>query len=597
MFSESNSHNQSVAQNPVKVFIPAAEVFPGLVLDFDIFKSLLRSLSKTDVVFWLGRLNLIISASSDKSHFVRQEYGVKQFLSKDEIERVNSFAAKHGGASEIEIFFRGQILEMLRWVLLFSEDLPGDGETFEEPGVKRNFAKALLLSGDIWSKRVFGEEGERFSAGEGIDSTRRKALGAIRKGMEATSKAPDPYRSLGRGWLLFKEYLPTFHQNFEKEFQECSGITFDQYINCVAAMMTSVTDPERTSGLFNSNNVGEGTIYSEILKKYMQQQTQTMEELRDALWGTSSRESMNDFSEAPPYDYKPMREKPVMRSNDGRAIVIDPVFFGERISIGPLFVVAKDKSKKEANLLFTNFGHAFERYICDILKRIFPDPVPGQQTRLKCGEELTSPEIEVEIDALLNDVKKLVVFEAKAVFIPEESILGEESDEQYLEALKAKYSDNNKGVRQLARIIRVIANHKSNGCQEFSQVDMVYPVLIVHDPFLAAPVNGSILAEDFEQGLREDLSVDLPFAVRPLTIMTTEDLEDIEVSTRYFGIKELLEDYSRDCPDRMINLRNYISCSKYKDLMRHNKYLVETAMEIMKTSLKEVFGADVEAES
>lgn len=63
-----------------------------------------------------------------------------------------------------------------------------------------------------------------------------------------------------------------------------------------------------------------------------------------------------------------------------------------------------------------------------------------------------------------------------------------------------------------------------------------------------------------------------------LIIMTTEDLEDLEVSVRNFGFKELLTDYSKECPDRLVNLRNYIVSSKYKKLMCHNKYPMSSSL-------------------
>ena len=175
------------APDQIEVYVPVSAVFPDLRGDFQTFKSLLHGLSRTDTLFWCARLNLVISDPSDVHHIARQQFGLNQFLTTEEINRVNDFVRETGDAERVKVFFRGQLLELVRWVVLYCHDHPEDGTTFEDPEIQRKFAQAALIASDIWARRVFGD---RFSLSGGVDVGRKRALGAIRKSIEATSSAP-----------------------------------------------------------------------------------------------------------------------------------------------------------------------------------------------------------------------------------------------------------------------------------------------------------------------------------------------------------------------------------------------------------------------
>jgi hypothetical protein len=51
--------------------------------------------------------------------------------------------------------------------------------------------------------------------------------------------------------------------------------------------------------------------------------------------------------------------------------------------------------------------------------------------------------------------------------------------------------------------------------------------------------------------------------VAPLTIITIQDLENLERSIEGFGFIDMLRDYDRECPDRMRSLHNFLAFSGY----------------------------------
>ncbi len=199
-----------------------------------------------------------LSTSMDTTLKARQEIGLKQFLTSVEMRAVNDFVRSRGGPDKVIIFFRGQVLELLRWVLLFCRDMPDDGITFKKQEVRLKFAQAAFIASDIWANRVF--EGW-FSAEEDIDKSRQKALGPIRKSTEATCIANNLAKSLGRGWTLFKDYFPKFYKRFEDDFYSKTNLSVSEYFICFAAIITSFMNPKKVSGIFNINELKENANY------------------------------------------------------------------------------------------------------------------------------------------------------------------------------------------------------------------------------------------------------------------------------------------------------------------------------------------------
>ncbi len=295
------------------------------------------------------------------------------------------------------------------------------------------------------------------------------------------------------------------------------------------------------------------------------------------------------------FNYLPIREKPIFCTSDGRAIILDPVFFSEKLTIGPLFLVPKTRREKA----FTNFGKAFENYVCDILKRMFPDLSKVTNKRINCNIVCkTQDKQEFEIDACLNDITEVVFFETKTGLIREDKILVEDY-ELYLKHLREKYvqtEDDNKGIGQLAKIVEFLASRTWLGeNQEFSKAKKIYPVLIVQDPLLSAPVYGEFFASEFLKLLIPDspasngkflignLEVALPI------IITIDELENLEASIEHFGFRDMLSDYSISCPDRLVTLHNFIASSPYNKQLYQSKNVANSSIEIVNKSKKAFF--------
>ena len=98
----------------------------------------------------------------------------------------------------------------------------------------------------------------------------------------------------------------------------------------------------------------------------------------------------------------------------------------------------------------------------------------------------------------------------------------------------AKYSkkgERGKGVAQLARIIGAIARRESSdastGCADATTI---YPILVTHNSRMDTPTLGKFLTDEFTKLL--GTVADSRQESNHSSIMTVDDLENIEVSTR-----------------------------------------------------------------
>ncbi len=521
-----------------------------------------------------------------------QQRGLVQFLTPEEIKAINYFVLKNqnGNTNKVTIFFRGQILELMRWVLLYCKDHQNDGETFNDPSIRRKFAQTLLIASDLWSKRIFDN---RFSLDGGIEVARERALGTIRKSIEGNSLCPDLERSFGRGWTIFYDHFPKFYPLFSDEFKSVAGFSVEEYFSCLLTMAVHFNNSKiDNSGIFNSKTFADSLATKAIFQQYLAFESQSVNNLRDALW--SSNQNVIEGNEfATDYNYLSLRQRPILLAEDGRAIILDTIFFNEKAMIGPIFMLIKGKPG-EANKIFTAFGNAFEEYACDILKRMFCKE--SLEKQLNCKWKVSGNEGEIEIDACLNKNQMAVIFEMKAVWIREDKIL-EENYENYSKHLLEKYGVSQdtskvnkvKGIGQLARTLKLITTDiicERN--QTFSQVKDICPVLLVYDSLLTAPAYGSFLNMEFEKLLHAEYKLDFDqlkkkgIKIHPLIVMDIEDLENLECSIKHFDFNALLSDYSNVCSDRLTSLNNFIAGSKYNNSMYRNKYLSSKTLELFK---------------
>jgi hypothetical protein len=480
-----------MTSNEIGVFVPPEALFPGIEATETTIEELLRSLGRDAVLVACARLNTVVSGTGVPDIKARQERAIGMICSDDELRRINAFAQTRPPGDLPIVFFRGQILELMRWAVRCCPATPG-AETLDDPAARSRLLQAALIASKLWGDRVFAG---RLSGTLPVDEAREQALGAFRRGLEESVIAPHLGTTLGRGWALFSRHFPQHYTTFAAEFLDATGLTVEQYFTCVTGLAQYLPFDSQGGALFNAQTVADATAYREKFAAYMASEFQTPEELAVTLWdGFAVR------------GYRDLRERPILHLASGRAIIVDPVFFSEKISVGPLFLLPKARGK--ANEIFGAFGMAFEDYANGILRRMYPDR-PGLASRLRCGVAACDREgRDFEIDAVLDYIPQTVIFEQKAAWLKDEVVLGD--IDVWIEQIRSRYGiaaaqadgkkERPKGVAQLAQIARRILDENCGAARpDFERVTVIHPVLLVHDTRLNAPAYGTFLDAEFRR--------------------------------------------------------------------------------------------------
>jgi hypothetical protein len=541
-------------------------------------------MNRDDVLLQCAYANALISGFDPAfSEDRRQAAAIRALCAQADIARISALPRPTGRETP-NIFFRGQLLELMRWAAQTCDPAPGTGADFVSLEARSRFLAAALIAGDLWNQRIYAD---RLSGGSEIDEARKRALGAFRKAMDESNSPSHLGICLGRGRALFGEYLPRELPEFEALIKADTGLSYEQYAVAAAAVAT-YTFAGRTEGcVFNPGTVGSTTRFQPQIDAFLQVASQSPCEL-----GRSLRDTFKTQG------YRAIRDRPILRLADGRAVVLDAQMFYEKIAVGPLFhAVNGTKGLKHVSAIrvFGAFGDAFEHYANDTLSRMHPKGL-NLVDRVWFGADGKTAEgdafkIDAHMVEPIGETLAAIIIEAKAVFLREEAILDDPNI--FLDDVRRRYGEDpggegrDKGVAQLARIIRAILEHSWRGQDgELAKASIVVPVLLTHDTRMDSPIFCWQLNEDL---LRLIGDIPLGWRVMPLILLTIEDLENLESSVGQFTLAELFRDYDAAAPDRMVSFERFLIGSKYRVMIKPSGAVIAHADAQMETVVQTLF--------
>jgi hypothetical protein len=152
----------AIPQTPFALCINCEDVFPGVADTLDGLRGLLIQMDRSKVLLWCGRVSeklcdqFVAPDLAKKDPFerfaLRQRLLIRHFFRSEQIARINSFFLAEAPKNPVPIlptvFFRGQVLELIRWASVFCPDIPN--QHFDMPGESRApLAKTLLIAGGL----------------------------------------------------------------------------------------------------------------------------------------------------------------------------------------------------------------------------------------------------------------------------------------------------------------------------------------------------------------------------------------------------------------------------------------------------------------
>lgn len=171
------------------------------------------------------------------------------------------------------------------------------------------------------------------------------------------------------------------------------------------------------------------------------------------------------------------------------------------------------------------------------------------------------------------------MFEAKAKFLKEELVSGNEYAD-FVGHLREKYISKGNAVWQLAKSTSAISKRGWPELpDEFATPAEIYPIVVAHDLRLDSPGTGVL----FRKEMRKLLDGEVGENIRPLIVMTIQDLENLEggVAAGAISLARLLSDYVKEIRDvdPLCSLHNFIAHSQYASRMKPSPVVLAKSLE------------------
>ena len=484
---------------------------------------------------------------------------------------------------EHPIFHRQQLLNLMKSVLLNS---PADG--LRDPNANENKEDryklgeaALMLNNVLYPK----EQEEALQRKEGLNEDER-IHGELFAQWLPTSELlnlPEVPNAIIRNL----EYAQIFDRKFgrfafgdgrtlSQRFEELTGIELKRYLILLfdfylfyEYQSNSLDDLMKNPGLFN---IDTKTVFAKM--KFSEREIAGFFNLvaadLDQLIDEFQHPPATKYPVLPNYDFTVFRKHPFYYVNDEKTVItcIDPAFLAEKVSTGTYHTILKslegqEKDENERDraervrFLRRDWGEVFQIYVNDRIRDVFPikscrfyDSPEWQSPKTRRGQEA--------FDGVLDCGDALIVMEDKGKYL-ELSAKYSGRREPLLEDLHARFGE---GVRQLAHSLEVVFNkdpvQQRHGFSEIAEngdvvleysleqaarVKRIYPVLIVQDFSLQIGFANRELQNCFETEIA-NRQIDAQL-VRPLSLLTIEDLENLLPYLDEVSLTEILDEYTK----------------------------------------------------
>jgi hypothetical protein len=545
--------------------ITIKDLYPEISFGESDFIELLRSMNLYKTIYGLSLINRELNSELLYSQI--QE----NILNKFKIECIENrldtfFSLSYKFFSDVGIFNKGQTYELLKWALLFCDD----SEESYNNVFTENFFMSLIYSLEVWEEKVYENFQRRYY-------TQVPFYVEFRKSIEAQSVGKTYRHYFGRIKELMLDDF--FDNNFELkiEFEKEHGITIEEFY--YSACLFIIANDQNEVGILMESEI-EALVKSTKMKKFIDLISLSTIDLKMNV--KRSQELCRRTPNSKNTINKLLYRYPVL-SNCNKYIVFDSNLLYKIMDQGIVFQFIND----HPNVL-SKYGYAFERYVNNVFKRMFPDSIM-QSTKYIPNHVISCGGKEVEVDGYLEDDTTIVVFEHKAVFLNEEKIMQDEFN-GILEHIKSKYVKSGNKLKGVGQLSRVAKSLTMKGLDK-----NIISVLLVRDEFLAAPTFQYFLSDEFR---KISFSIDYENnyimqdsvrVYRPI-IMTLEDLEILENSTKKFSLQELLIEYvnSREYQE---SFSNFLANYKEQIDLHANELLIAGGIEMIQESKRFFYGS------
>jgi len=540
------------------------------------FSELLSSFNTEPTFISLSMWDLILSLAegdSEKYEYL-QYFFIRNLVRVDRQEQVLRAAAL-GSESPRPLFGRWQLLTLMKRVLLETTD-GGDQDPRHDEGARRKLGDACLMLNDLL---FTAEQMARLEKKEGADERERIHDELMTQWFPQSEliHVPDVFQAVARN----DEYINIFDrraaefsfsggQTLAQRFEQLTGLDIRQYLRLYFGVYVLHNQLEGKHP--DEINANPGIINFDTERLFSNMDFSAGEKeifFRLAVTDLPSlvdgvREDA-DSGRAWQFDFTTFRDHPLVSipGNERGFTCIAYPFLVEKLASGIYHTILNSwpEGHQERGRFQGYWGKVFEQFVNDRLREEYPPSTLANQfyanpyfnKKKNCSVEVA--------DAAIDYGDSLVMLEHKGGYLS----LGEKysDDAGKLLAGVAEKFGLSKAVRQLSRSIGMLFNedvekrdtfselgekrhpvHTFNG-DDVRRIRKIYPVLVVQDFSMSSGFMNRRLKLQFSEKLREyRLRPDIH--VRPLSLLTVENLENILEYLREIRLTDFLDEYANE---------------------------------------------------
>ena len=310
-----------------------------------------------------------------------------------------------------------------------------------------------------------------------------------------------------------------------KDYQHLVFSIFAVYWNCSPQEIIR-QDPSRDGSLFFGPSSVPGL--APLYEKFLWHTCISIDVLKERA------ENFPSFKN----EFRLWRQYPLVKVSENQVLCVDFSFLLEKLQSGVFWIIRNQLEKQrhgDGQKIIALWGDIFEDYTASIIKRGIDDQVPRVENYI-IAPKYDQGQKEECTDVIIHGDDTLILLECKAPLLRGESKFSGDFDTLYAE-LKDKIIEGERpgkarGIKQLRNAIQSLfhsdeVQRRSIEGINISNIKKIYPVLILSDRMFSVLCMNWFLNLEFQR-LMKDIYREADLDIKPLAVLTIEDLESLE---------------------------------------------------------------------
>ncbi|MGI8839025.1 MAG: hypothetical protein ACR2H4_20665 [Pyrinomonadaceae bacterium] len=536
------------------------------------FSELIKNFKTQPSFVSLSMWTLMISLFEGQAEKYKQLQGffIHNLIRAEVRDRVSGLAALSSESAR-PVFGRWQLLALMKKVVMETTN-DGIDDPRHDFEARQRLGDACLMMNDL----LFSEEqDERLSVAAGDREKVGDELMAQMLFQFELYHVPDVYQAVARNLEYFDifeqraaEFLFSDAQTLPQKFAALTGLQLPHYLEMYFSIWTlhnsfQQGDPLAINASPGIINFDKKKVFAlmdldaELQDVFFRFSVSTLSELIEGV--------KRDFASDRRWqcDFTAFRNRPLFYNSDsglGFTCIAYP-FLSEKLASGVYHTILNSwpEGRADRRLFQSYWGKVFEQFANDRLRDAYPDSMLSRRFHPNPFFEKWQSGSYVEIsDAVLDYGDALILIEHKGGYLSLEEKYSTDVS-KLLNGVKEKFG---RGIKQLSRSIARIVPRNNSLREPIGRLDAggnwqpvltvselrrfrrVYPILVIQDFSMTIGFMNRRLRLQFEDALHT-LGIDPNVQVRPLSLLTIENLEDILAHIGDLTIPEALDEYSR----------------------------------------------------